>query len=268
MDDFKKFDKILHISKMYMSITQKIHGSNAQILITPGASIGLWDIKAGCRTRWLTLEDDNYGFCKWVHDNANELIKLGEGRHYGEWAGPGINSGEGLAEKNFIIFNWRRFDGKELPRNVIRVPVLYVGKMSLDKINEVMADLKENGSRLVKGYMKPEGIVVQLDEQYYKNVFDDEEVKWKEKSRGIYQKTELPDVSHLLQPKRLEKLLSRDEKYIREYPESLPQICTDYVKDLEAENQFISDNPDSLKLEKKSLGKEIFYFVKSNINKE
>lgn len=282
MDDFKKFDKILHVSKLYMSITQKIHGSNAQILIEKyNGDDQAYSIKAGCRTRWLTSEDDNFGFCKWVRENHKELVeKLGEGRHYGEWAGPGINSGEGLTEKNFIIFNWRRFDGKELPKNVIRVPVLYVGKMSFDKINEVMADLKENGSRLVKGFMKPEGIVVEIDGQLYKNVFDLEEVKWQEKSKGIYQKTELPDISHLLQPLRLEKLLSRDEKYIREYPESLSQICTDYVKDLEAENQFISDNPDSLKLEKKSLGREIFYFVKSfigslsyplhelNINKE
>ncbi len=31
--DFREFGKILHIGKLYMSITQKIHGSNAQIYI-------------------------------------------------------------------------------------------------------------------------------------------------------------------------------------------------------------------------------------------
>jgi len=268
MDDFKKFKKILLIGKLYMTITQKIHGSNAQIHIYKDENNDL-QILAGCRTRYIDPSDDNYGFARFVYANKDALISgLGEGRHYGEWAGPGINSGEGLSDKTLCLFDWRRWQDKELPAGIRTVPLLYTGKISLDAINETMQMLKAQGSLLVPGYMKPEGIVIELDGQLYKNVFDEEEVKWKEKSKGIYQKTELPDVSHLLQPKRLEKLLSRDEKYIREYPESLPRICTDYVKDLEAENQFISDNPDSLKLEKKSLGKEIFYFVKSFINKE
>ena len=268
MGDFKPFNKILHISKMYMSITQKIHGSNAQIYIYKDGNEEL-QIKAGSRTRWLDEVDDNYGFAKFVTGHREELIgNLGEGRHYGEWCGPGINTGEGLKEKTFCLFNWKHFGDKVLPVNVTTVPVLYTGKLSLNKINEVMADLKETGSRLVPGYMKPEGIVIQLDEQRFKNVFDDEEVKWNRNEKSIHERIDLPDISYLLQPLRLEKLLSRDEKYIREYPESLKQICADYVNDLRAENQFNGVNDDEIKMERKALGKEIFYFVKSFINKE
>jgi len=283
MDDFKAFHKILHISKMYMSITQKIHGSNAQILIKkipdelmeiekkkfPNHKLSGHEVFVGSRTRWLTREDDNYGFCNWVGQNLEELIeKLGEGRHYGEWAGPGINCGEGLSEKTFCLFNWRQFGDKVLPANVTTVPVLYTGKLSLNKINEVMAVLKESGSRLVPGYMKPEGIVIQIDTQFYKNVFDDEEVKWSGKEKKIHEHIEYPDITYLLQPLRLEKLLSHDEKYIREYPESLRNICSDYFKDLEAENQFIATDDDNLKMQRKALGREIFYFVKSFVSKE
>lgn len=247
-----------------------VHNSNAQIFIEKfNGDDQIFQIKAGSRTRWLTPDDDNYGFCKWVRANHEELIdKLGEGRHYGEWAGPGINTGEGLSEKNFIIFNYRRFQDKELPQNVLRVPVLYTGRISLEKINEVMAELKETGSRLVPGYMKPEGIVVEFDGTFYKNVFDDEEVQWNRKEKTIHDRVDMPDISYLLQPLRLEKLLSRDESYTRNYPESLKIICSEYFKDLEAENQFNATDADDLKMQRKALGREIFYFVKSFINKE
>lgn len=102
-EEFKAFGKILHIGKLYMTITQKIHGSNAQILIKRDDEDQAYHILAGSRSRWLTPDDDNYGFCKWVRENSIELIeKLGEGRHYGEWAGPGINSGEGLTKKHCV----------------------------------------------------------------------------------------------------------------------------------------------------------------------
>lgn len=270
-EEFKSFDKILHIGKLYMTITQKIHGSNAQLLIKKvynewqPAECGYqdWALYAGSRTRWLTPDDDNYGFCKWVIENRHELIyKLGEGRHYGEWAGPGINAGEGLKEKTFCLFNFRRWIGKELPSRVTTIPVLYRGTISLDAITDAMERLKTQGSFLVPGYMKPEGIVVELDGQLYKNVFDEEQTKWREKTKTLSDKVEL-DVSHLLQPIRLEKLLSRDESYTRDYPQSLGRICKEYVHDLEQEKQFLAQDEDALRLEKKALGKQIFFFVKS-----
>ncbi len=264
--DFKSFDKILHIDKICMNITQKLHGTNAQVYIYKDENDS-FQIKAGSRSRWLTEENDNYSFAKFVQEHKKDLIEmLGEGRHYGEWCGPGINLGEGLKEKTFFLFNWKRWLNKYLPPNVALIPLLYEGDLSLDAIEETMEKLKTNGSFLVKGYMKPEGIVVDIDGKLYKNVFDAEEIKWKEKNKFINDKISM-DVSHLLQPIRLEKLLSRDESYIRNYPGSLGRICSDYFKDLESENQFISNEEDLLKIEKKALGKQIFYFVKSIIRK-
>jgi hypothetical protein len=264
--EFKSFGKILHIGKLYMSITQKLHGSNAQILIEEidCGDLGTnFHIKAGSRNRWLTIEDDNYGFCKWVMENQLDLYAtLGPGRHYGEWCGPGINSGEGLKQKTLCLFNWRRWVGKQLPDQVTIVPVLYKGAISLDAVTNAMEQLKTEGSFLVSGFMKPEGVVVELDGQFYKNVFDLEEVKWNEKTKRVCDKQEM-DVSHLLQPLRLEKLLSRDEKYIRDYPASISSICSGYVQDLEDEKQFKATNDDELRLEKKALGRQIYFFIKS-----
>src|ERR1700722_7041547 len=96
--EFRSFGKIERIGKLYMSITQKIHGTNAQIYID--CEEGKYTIIAGSRTRWLTPEDDNFGFAQWVSENQVDLcLTLGIGRHYGEWCGKGINSGEGLNEK-------------------------------------------------------------------------------------------------------------------------------------------------------------------------
>lgn len=264
--EFKSFNKILHIGKLYMSITQKIHGSNAQIYIKKNDD-GKFELRAGSRNKWLTVDDDNYRFAKFCEENKEELIeKLGEGRHFGEWAGNGINTGEGLQEKIFVLFDWRRFAGKNLPNRVTIVPLLYRGNLSLDAINIAMEVLKEKGSWLVPGYMKPEGIVIEIDGQFYKNVFDEEETKWNEKTKSISTNKEEVDISHLLQPIRLEKLLSRDENYLVNYPKTLGSICRDYVNDLEAEGQFISKTEDDLKVEKKALSRQLFYFIKSICN--
>lgn len=269
MDDFKSYPKIEQIGKLHMSITQKIHGTNAQIYIYHENQS--WQVKVGSRTRWLTPEDDNYGFAKWVHENANELIKLGEGRHYGEWCGKGINSGEGLSIKTFILFDWWKYTDKEkfpfhpfvsetLP--IRTVPVLYTGAFSYEKIDEVMNTLKTEGSRLtpVGWFMKPEGVVIDINGQKFKKVFDPEETKWNKSDVPKIQYINV-DVSHLLQPLRLEKLISRDERYRREYPENMQQIFKDYYQDLILEGQitFEEENFDAIK---KALGKELYRFIK------
>ncbi len=61
----------------------------------------------GSRTRWITAQDDNHGFARWVEGNKQELLKLGAGRHFGEWWGSGIQRGYGLqkGEKRFSLFN-------------------------------------------------------------------------------------------------------------------------------------------------------------------
>ncbi len=263
INDFKSFGKIENINKFEFSITQKLHGTNAQIHIWK--QNGLYQIKAACRTRYLTEQDDNYGFCKFVLANEDAIVNaLGEGRHYGEWCGPGINSGEGLKEKGLYLFNWARWSDKNLPPRFYTVPLLYEGReLNLESINLIMDNLKANGSKLVSGYMHPEGIVINIGGVFYKQVFNPEETKWTKRKEKKPREPGI-DVSDYMQPLRLEKLLSRDEKYIREFPESLPRICRDYCSDLFAE-VVIDGDDDQVALIKKSIGRRVFHFVKANI---
>lgn len=274
--EFKSFPDVKQIGKAAITITQKLHGTNAQIVVfrvyeppalgddpnTPPA----YDVMAGSRNRWLTVDDDNFGFAKFVQENKQEIIeKLGEGTWYGEWVGPGINSSEGLKEKMFAIFNIGRIEDKPLPSRMVGVPLLYKGAFSSEAIDAALNDLKSTGSKLVPGYMSPEGIVVHLlgTDLRFKKVFKAEETAWKKPDRPKGEpRTPGPDISHLLQPLRLEKLLSRDEKYVVGYPETLPQVCKDYTEDLIKEGQ-ITGTDDEIKALKKALGGELFPFVKS-----
>jgi hypothetical protein len=264
MSEFKQFNKIPRLDSGYMEITQKIHGSNAQICIYEDEN-NVFQLYTACRIRIITPGDDNYGFAKFVYDNREEFInKLGVGTHFGEWAGPGINSGEGLKEKTFVLFNWRKFSNYELPRNTRVVPLLYNGRLSTETVEQVFENLKTNGSFLVPGYMKPEGIVVSISGHLYKKVFDPEEVAWTKCDTKIRVPRETIDVSHLLQPLRLEKLLSKDERYLVEYPSSLPKIASDYVADLIEENQ-IAGNDNEIKGMKKALGSQLYNFIKTSV---
>jgi len=173
--EFQEFPKMARLTREAI-ITEKIDGTNAQILITENA-----EILAGSRTRWLTLDNDNFGFAKWVKENEDEIIKLGAGRHFGEWWGNGIQRGYGLpkGEKRLSLFNVRRWAlcGTEpqripmadprvekyqemLPECIGLVPILYRGIFDTAKVDEVITDLKTNGSYASEGFMNPEGVVV------------------------------------------------------------------------------------------------------------
>lgn len=290
--DFKAFEKITAIKKIDMCITQKIHGTNAQIVIleypediedapewmkavtteTVEVDGKYYFIRCGSRSRWIYPGDDNYGFAAFVAQHKEEFIrKLGVGRHFGEWAGPGVNSGEGLAQRMFVLFDhWNFSPERELPPQTTVVPVLYQGQFDLTKIDEVMGDLKTNGSKLAPGFMRPEGVVVTVLGQRLKKVFEAEETQWKrgdEKVKALKREQEniaLTKYGHLLQPIRMEKLLSRDERYIREYPATLPQICADYVADLIAEGQIQGDESE-VKAARKAIGGQLFKFAKECI---
>jgi len=267
---FVAFPKIPRLSNIEMTITQKLHGTNACVHIFEGDQDMGGDtrieIKAQSRTRNVTPEDDNFGFAAWVEKNAAELIeKLGLGYHYGEWVGPGINSGEGLPEKRFVLFDfWKYPEDRPLPPQVMVVPVLYRGPLITTKIDETMTELKTGGSKLVPGFMRPEGIVISIMGNRVKKVFEAEETKWTGAPKVGGLKVEDPDVSHLLQPIRLEKILSRDESYMKEYPKSLPSIAAAYVTDLESEGQMPQDK-DELRRIKKALGGVLFLFLKIKI---
>jgi hypothetical protein len=265
--EFKAFSEIARLSSN-VTITEKIHGTNAQIYIAEGDYPGEVDVRAGSRTRWLTPDDDNYGFAKWVEENKTALVeKLGLGRHFGEWYGSGINAGYGLKEKRLALFD-TRFDGKELPAGVDVVPVLYQGPWNPFVVETAMAELKEKGSRIAPGFMKPEGIVIRFDRNgvLFKHVFEAEEMGWK---KGLPKPTpakpDAPEVLALMQPIRLEKLLSRDERYLREYPASLPQIVKDYYADLEKEGQLLTVSDAGVL---KTLGKRLYPWVKEVLSEK
>lgn len=246
-DEFKSFPDITKLEQP-VEVTEKIHGTNACILISEFD--GLVTVQAGSRTRWITPEDDNFGFASWVYANKDALITaLGLGYHPGEWYGAGINSGYGLSEKRFALFNTQWTEAKlagKLPDRVDVVPVLYSGTFRDGVVTEVMAKLKAEGSKLAPGFTKPEGIVVRFIRAGFKlkNVFEAEETGWQGRSKDKPKLTaeeqalmdgRLEGARRYMQPIRLEKLLSRDEKYLATYPASLPQIVKDYVADLEKE---------------------------------
>jgi hypothetical protein len=153
---FEAFDKIARLARS-CAITEKIDGTNAQIYI-PGEG-GFF---TGSRNGWITPEQDNFGFARWANENKAELLKLGPGRHFGEWWGSGIQRRYGLAEKRFSLFNvtrWRQPDAV-LPACVHLVPVLYEGIFSDAAVTEALETLRREGSRAAPGFMKPEGVIV------------------------------------------------------------------------------------------------------------
>lgn len=117
-------------------------------------------IAAQSRTRFVTpgKDTDNHGFAAWVKANAEQLAGLGEGRHYGEWWGRGIQRGYGIVGKQFSLFNTDRW-GKERPACCQVVPVLYQGPNSHHAVVACMDSLKE-GSWAAPGFKNPEGIVI------------------------------------------------------------------------------------------------------------
>jgi len=97
--EFVGFPKMARLSRP-MTITEKIDGTNAQIFITELAYDNTSKIilqkdgltmYAGSRNKFITPEDDNAGFAKWCKANAEELMLLGSGQHFGEWWGQGIH---------------------------------------------------------------------------------------------------------------------------------------------------------------------------------
>jgi len=265
--EFKSFPDIKKLSSTQFSITQKLHGSNAQLLVYPDES-GTMQLLTGSRTRWIVPGDDNYNFAQFVYANKEEFItKLGPGQHFGEWCGAGINSGEGLKEKILVLFDYWRYDPNNLPLQTRLVPVLYNGDFDLSVIKNVMDDLKTNGSKLVPGFMHPEGIVVQINGFRYKVVFKAEETQWKRSDKVKLPKLEGVDFSHLLQPIRLEKLLSKDERYTINYPTSLKQIAFDYFDDLVKEGQVVGTEQEIGGIKKQCLS-WIFSFIKETFKEK
>lgn len=174
---FSEFEKIPRLNREII-ITEKIDGTNGLVHIEqaellegienpPPAMIvesnGMkFAMMAGSRSRYITPEDDNYGFARWVSENRDELIKLGPGAHYGEWWGSGVQRGYGLpkGEKRFSLFNVHRWKDDVRPSCCHVVPTLWRGLFSTDQIRETLKVLETGGSQAAPGFMRPEGIIV------------------------------------------------------------------------------------------------------------
>lgn len=157
--EFKAWPKIPRSAGEKVTITEKLDGTNACIVIQGGEVVGVQS-----RKRFITVGDDNFGFAAWVKEHEAELLKLEDGYHYGEWAGLGIQKNpHNLAEKKFFLFNTFRWndDNPNRPACCAVVPVLYQGELHNDDIDRVLYKLKE--CSIQEGYVA-EGVVV-----YYHN---------------------------------------------------------------------------------------------------
>jgi RNA ligase len=173
MTDFVEFNKIARLSRNCV-VTEKIDGTNASIVITDEG-----EFLTGSRTRWITPEDDNYGFARWAQANKEELMKLGPGSHYGEWWGQGIQRNYGLKEKRFSLFNTARWsDDAVRPACCHVVPVLYSGIFDTRQVVNALENLKTYGSLAAMGFMKPEGVVIYHESAriYFKKTIEKDDV--------------------------------------------------------------------------------------------
>lgn len=181
--EFTPFPKIPRFNRTVF-VTEKIDGTNAQVCITQepydpadetviaswtdgsGADAATYTLRAGSRKRWVTPEADNFGFAKWVATNVDRLKNLGEGTHFGEWWGAGIQRRYGLDEKRFSLFNANRWKGAaDSPEFTEHtgchvVPTLMIREMQDLPLVAVLEDLCRNGSKAAPGFMQPEGIVI------------------------------------------------------------------------------------------------------------
>lgn len=151
--EFKAWPKTPRTTGQAVHVTEKIDGTNGCIIIQDRKVVGVQS-----RNRMLDIHNDNFGFCNWVMANEREIVAcLGEGRHYGEWAGPGIQQNKHkLDTKTFFLFNLFRIYGRtELP--ITTVPLLYQGVDSPSMVDDLMQELAQNAKD--SGY-EPEGIIV------------------------------------------------------------------------------------------------------------
>lgn len=152
--EFKAWAKIPRDNPFKVTITEKMDGTNACIIIIDGEIVGVQS-----RKRLITPENDNYGFAGWVEANKEDLLKLEDGYHYGEWAGLGIQKNpHDLPEKQFFLFNTFRWN----PENPNRpdccqvVPILFQGEMDSETVSGLLAKLVDEAT----DNQTPEGVII------------------------------------------------------------------------------------------------------------
>jgi hypothetical protein len=202
---FTPFPKLPRLARDIV-ITEKLDGTNASVHIRPAdgnffeygvdTQVGIEDVmhylRAGSRTRWISIEDDNYGFARWVYDHAHELRLLGVGHHFGEWWGKGIQRNYSQPTRRFSLFNTGRWvdtrhdladpEKTAAPECCSVVPVLYSGPFGQAPIERSLRELASYGSAASPGFMDPEGVVIfhcASQQSFKKTIKDDESPKGK-----------------------------------------------------------------------------------------
>jgi hypothetical protein len=175
---FKEFQKIARLSRE-CTITEKIDGTNASVIITPEG-----EVFAGARNGIVTVDKDNYGWAAWVEENKTELAKLGPGNHFGEWWGNKIQRGYGLSERRFSLFDTERWIKHPFPPCCSLVPILFQGIFHSTAVEQALESLRIEGSRAAPGFKNPEGVIIYHSKAklYFKKTLlkDDE---WKGKTK-------------------------------------------------------------------------------------
>jgi hypothetical protein len=188
--NFEAWPKIPRWTNESITITEKIDGTNAAVIILPyspdhepliqdGYACALGhdepDMPAELRTfavqsrkRFIKpgKDTDNAGFAAWAWERRADLVtELGYGKHFGEWWGRGIQRGYDMPGKQFSLFRpWRYEDGERDfgIEGLGVVPTLYRGGAEgLLTTSIILATLETDGSKAAPGYMRPEGIIIQ-----------------------------------------------------------------------------------------------------------
>lgn len=174
LPEFQKFNKIARLSRDIV-ITEKLDGSNICLCINENN-----ELFVGSRNHWLDGNSDNFGSWHWAMDNKEALLRLGQGYHYGEWIGKGIQRNYGLDERRVYLFNVNKWcmwneepkvisinpkTGEEkkqekAPKCCYVVPVLYQGIFCEGAIDSCIKMLDQQGSRAISGFKPAEGVVI------------------------------------------------------------------------------------------------------------
>jgi hypothetical protein len=149
--EFKEFPKIYRLNREVI-VSEKIDGTNGCVAISE-----MGEVSAQSRSQAITIANDNFGFAKWVQENAKELVRLGPGYHYGEWWGAGIQRRYGQDRKRFSLFNVHRW-GASRPACCDVVPVILRG-MGWQTAYAALELLRANGSFAAPGFSQPEGVI-------------------------------------------------------------------------------------------------------------
>lgn len=163
--EFEAFPKIVRYVNEVFTITEKIDGTNAAFRIAEGKVVSVQS-----RKRLITPDDDNFGFAAWVMGNEGEIVsEFGDGLHYGEWWGVGIQRNYGLTHRRFSPFNTFRWPDDRPYVNIGEVPVrgvpiLVEGPLALLDValGVTLEALSESGSVAAPGFTNPEGCMVFL----------------------------------------------------------------------------------------------------------